>query len=371
MTLDRPCSPPLRARRWLGFLAALLALPACAEPPAAAPAQPAQSAVPSATETKAPAAPSAVEQIVADARALSSIVKSDGAKRFLARAVTLPKIATRPLYRTADKTHVYTESEALALPAAERAGLSPFPAGEEMYYNTSYGSPLSYARPLDILFSKGIPLPPGSKLLDFGYGYVGHLRLLATLGVQATGVDVNPLLRALYSMPGDQGPIVGPDGEKGNLRLIDGQFPADPAVTSAVGSGYSLVISKNTLKKGYIHPERPTGEHRLVKLGASDEVVLKAFFDTLSPGGHFLVYNICPAPTPPDKPFVPWSDGRSPFTRAQWEAAGFEVLVFDQDDTEAVRVMGRALGWDRGEDAMDLVNDLSVLYTLVRRPVAH
>ncbi|MFT3772682.1 MAG: hypothetical protein QM820_45400 [Minicystis sp.] len=102
-------------------------------------------------------------------------------------------------------------------------------------------------------------------------------------------------------------------------------------------------------------------------------MALKAFFDALRPGGHFLVYNICPAPTPPDKPFVPYSDGRSPFTKAQWEAAGFEVLVLDQDDTEAVRVMGRAIGWDQpydGEPGMDLVNDLSVLYTLVRRPGA-
>ncbi len=35
--------------------------------------------------------------------------------------------------------------------------------------------------------------------------------------------------------------------------------------------------------------------------------------------------------------------------------------------------MARALGWDQpedGEPGMDLVNDLSVLYTLVRKPPA-
>jgi len=49
------------------------------------------------------------------------------------------------------------------------------------------------------------------------------------------------------------------------------------------------------------------------------------------------------------------------------------VLVFDEDDTEAVRAMGRNLGWDQpedGEPGMDLVNDLSVLYTLVRKPAS-
>ena len=36
--------------------------------------------------------------------------------------------------------------------------------------------------------------------------------------------------------------------------------------------------------------------------------------------------------------------------------------------------LARALGWDQpedGEPGMDLVNDLSVLYTLVRKPPAH
>ena len=76
----------------------------------------------------------------------------------------------------------------------------------------------------------------------------------------------------------------------------------------------------------------------------------------------------CPLPGPLRR-----SDGRSPFTRAELEAAGFDVLVFDKDDADAVRGMARALGWDQpedGEPGMDLVNDLSVLYTLVRKPPA-
>src|SRR5262249_9503885 len=277
-----------------------------------------------------PAALSALEQIKEDARKLDPIVSSTMAKRFLSRTAILPHIATRMLYHDDAKKRFFTEREAAALPAAERAALRQKKADEELYYNTKYGSPLSYSRPLDILFSRGLSLSKGAKILDFGYGYVGHLRLLASFGVDATGVDVDPLLRALYSEPSDQGEISGPEGEKGHVRLLDGHFPADPAIVSAVGSGLVLVSSKNVLEKGYIHPDRPADDKFLIHLDASDEVVLKSFFAALKPGAWMMVYNICPAPTPPDKPFIPWSDGRSPWSREQWEAAGFKVLVFNQ-----------------------------------------
>ena len=331
-------------------------------PPASAPV-----AAPKASAAPAPI--NAIDQLRGDARKLDVLVTTPEVKRFLAHAATLPHVATRTLYHDEKKTHFYTEQQASALPPAEKAALKTLIADEELYYNTKYGSPLSYARPLDILFSKGISLPPGSKVLDFGHGYIGHLRLLATMGVDATGVDVDPALAALYGQPGDQGDFQGPEGEKGRVRLLEGRFPADPAIVAAVGAGYDLVISKNVLKRGYIHPDRPTDEKPLIKLGVSDEAALKGFFDAVKPGGKMLVYNICPALTPPDKPFIPWSDGRSPFSRQQWEAAGFKVMVFDQDDTAAVRVMGHALGWgDDPEDKWDIDHDLSVLYTLVERP---
>lgn len=354
-------------------LALAISLAACSNlPPEAATPQP--TAAPS--TTAAPVTPDwnqeGVPRIIADAERMRAIVKSDTAQEFLARAPLLPRIATRALFRTADKSRYYTEAQAAALPESEKAALQPFSATEEVYYTTNYGSPLSYARPIDILSTNGVSFRPGTKLLDFGYGYIGHLRLFATMGLQTTGIELNPLLPALYSLPTDTGEFTGPKGEKGSVRLLHGTFPSNADLVRQVGSGYDVLISKNVLKKGYIHPERPVPHpERQISLGVSDEIALKAFFDTLGPGGWFLVYNICPAPTPPDKPFVPYSDGRSPFTRAQWEAAGFQIVEFDKDDTEAVRVMGRALGWDQpwqGEPGMDLVNDLSVLYTLVRKP---
>ena len=346
--------------------------PASASPSAAAPASaasvaPTPPAAPAASAAPAPV--NAVAQLLAEAKKLDAIVTTKEVKRFLAHVSTLPHIAPRTLYHDEKKTHVYTEQQAAALPPAEKAALKTKVVDEDYYYNTKYGSLLSYTRALDILFSRGLKLPPGSRVFDFGYGYIGHLRLLATMGVDATGLDVDPVLTALYAQPGDQGEFQGPEGDKGHVRVLEGHFPADPAAVAAVGTGYDLVISKNVLKKGYIHPDRPADDKFLVHLGVSDEVVLKSFFAALKPGGTMLVYNICPALSPPDKPFIPWSDGRSPYTRQQWEAAGFKVAVFDQDDTAAVRVMGHALGWgDDPEDKWDIDHDLSVIYSIVERP---
>jgi hypothetical protein len=82
-----------------------------------------------------------------------------------------------------------------------------------------------------------------------------------------------------------------------------------------------------------------------------------------------LIYNICPAPAKTGEKYIPWADGRSPFPKEMWESAGFKVFTFDHDDSPAVRVMGRALGWDQGEGAMDLENDLFGVYTLVEKRV--
>ncbi len=288
------------------------------------------------------------------------------ARQFVAQvqAGALPHVEPREIFRTEDKKRYFTAKEAAALPESERKLLQKVPVNDEVYYYTKYGSPLSYTRPLDLLGQHGVQPHAGTRYLDFGYGYVGHLRMLAGLGWDTTGVDVDPFLRALYSEPSDQGAI-----GSGHVTLVDGHFPNQPDVVARVGSGYQIILSKNVLKKGYIHPDRPADDKYLIHLGIDDAAFLKGFFDALEPGGLFLVYNICPALTPADKPFVPWSDGRSPFTKEQWEAAGFEVLVFDQDDTAAIRALGHALGWDApGDDAMDLQHDLSVLYTLVRRP---
>ncbi|HTE06653.1 MAG TPA: hypothetical protein VK824_10685, partial [Planctomycetota bacterium] len=64
------------------------------------------------------------------------------------------------------------------------------------------------------------------------------------------------------------------------------------------------------------------------------------------------------------EPWLPWSDGRSPFTREQWEAAGFELLALDTVDHAAARAQGVALGWGSADE---MEHGIFAWYTLARR----
>jgi SAM-dependent methyltransferase len=236
------------------------------------------------------------------------------------------------------------------------------------YYETKYGSPLAYVRAIERLGEAGVVDLAGRKILDFGYGTAGHLRMLASLGAEAVGVDVDPWLAALYARPEDQGLIRGSGGKTGRLRLVNGRFPADPATRTLVGDGYDLILSKNTLKNGYLHPSEPVDVRRRLTLGVEDDRFVRTLFESLRPGGLVLIVNICPAPSAPGQPYKPWADGRCPFPKATWEAAGFQILCFDRDDSAETRTMAHVLGWDRGESPMDLEADLFAQYSLFRRP---
>jgi len=296
---------------------------------------------------------------------LAPEMTSELGNRFLAATASLKAPAPRVLYKNIHTHRFFTSAAAARLPEAERQSLVEVTGPEmaEFYYFTYHGSPLAYARAIDLLGTAGVKPSKGQSLADFGFGNIGQLRLLASLGFDTIGIDVAPFLGELYSYPDDQGSF-GP----GRVKIVIGKFPADTKTVEALGSKLDVFLSKNTLKRGYIHPYRtPAKPEWVIHLGVTDEAFLKAIHEALKPGGKFLVYNICPALTPPGKPFVPWSDGRSPFSREQFTKAGFSVIAFDQDDTDFVRRMGRLLSWDQGPDAMDLDSDLSVIYTLVEK----
>jgi len=314
-----------------------------------------------------PAKATGVALLRQEAAALEPMVESKLARSALRATAYLPAIAPRTLYVDEARRNYFTEAETKLLDGTARRKLTKFPVDESFYYTTKYGSPLAYARPLDLLGQAGVEDTAGLKILDFGYGTIGHLRLLASLGADVTGVDVDPLFRALYSNPEDLGIVERPNGRPGRIRLIDGRFPADLSVKAAIGGGYDLILSKNTLKRGYVHPERPVEKRRLLDLDVDDATFVRAVHDALKPGGWIMIYNICPAPSPPDQPYKPWADGRCPFPRPVLEALGFQVLQFDRDDTEAIKRLAHALGWDQGKDAMDLKNDLFAHYSLMRK----
>lgn len=303
-----------------------------------------------------------------EAQALLGLFKTGLAQAFLKSAEHLPRIGPRKLYHTADKTIYYSESQAQRLSEPERSKLSVREVDETFYYTTRYGTPLAYSRPLEIL-AQGEDAFSGKRILDFGFGTIGHLRIWASLGADVTGIEVDPLLSALYSEAGDTGAIEGKEGKKGHLRLLFGSFPSDVQIRKEVGKEYDLIISKNVLKRGYIHPEQPVPEKAQIKLGVNDEEFLSIIFSMLKPGGKFFIYNLTPAPNAPGKPYRTWADGRSPFAKNILEAAGFRVLSFEQDDTEKARAMAKALGWDKErEDPMDIDNDLFGQFTLCEKP---
>ncbi len=312
-----------------------------------------------------PEEPTGVALVRKQAQTLEPLVQSALAKNFLHATADLPSVSVRKVYHDAGKPAWYSQAQVDRLDDDRRKQLKPVALDESFYYNTKYGSPLAYVRPLDLLGQAGMTEVAGKRILDFGYGTVGHLRLLAGLGADVVGVDVDPLLPALYSEAGDQGKLRN-QKSAGSITLMHGRYPADASVTQAVGQGYDLILSKNTLKNGYLHPAQPVDKRMLVDLGVTDQAFVQTLYAALKPGGKVLIYNICPAPSPPGKPYIPWADGRCPFPRSMWEAARFRVLAFDQDDSPAVRRLGHALAWDAGGQA-DLEKDLFAHYTLVEK----
>jgi hypothetical protein len=309
-----------------------------------------------------PSSDGALESLRRDARALEPMAQTSLARAFLSATASQPPVSPRVVWADPATRAVWSDAEASSLTPERRASLTRRELDSSFYWETNYGSPLSYLRAVDVLGGAGLADLAGKRIVDFGYGTVGQLRLMATLGADAVGVDVDPLLAALYSRPEDQGSI-GP----GHVTLVTGRWPALPSTRAGVGARLDVFLSKNTLKRGYVHPTLAVNPSRHFDLGVDDATFLAAVHDALVPRGLALLYNVCPAPAPDQAPYIPWADGRSPFDRAAWERAGFEVLEMDHDDTPALRAVAHVLRWDSGEDALDIEHDIFATYTLARR----
>ncbi len=189
-------------------------------------AAPGPAAAPSAAAPQAPAErPLFVPLLVRQAEAVAAVVESDLARAFLAKAVELPEIEPRTILRDPASRDAFTEEQAAKLPEDQQARLRPREYGSSFYYTTGYGSPMIYARPLDILAKHGVDSLAGKRVLDFGYGMIGQERMFALMGADVHGVDVEPTLAALYSWPGDTGEMKSRQGNTGTLTLHHGRWP--------------------------------------------------------------------------------------------------------------------------------------------------
>jgi len=349
-------------------LLALAAEQASPPPKASTPAKPTTKASTRKSKASAKAAPAAkavardttvLGEMRDQATAMKAIVESPAVQAFLDSTRGLPNPGTRTIYMDSSRTHYYSESQLRTLGAAIKTNLKSQVLDDRYYYYTRYGTPLAYSRALDLVAAQGVKSFAGMRILDFGYGGIGHLRLLAATGADVVGVDVDPLLPVLYSQPGDQGAV---QGRGGKITLVNGQFPADKSIVSKVGAGYELLLSKDTLKHGYIHPDQPTDKRLLIDLGVDDASFIRAVNAILKPGGLVMIYNL----SPPMGAYHPWADGHDPFPRDLWEKYGFEVIQYDQEDDEAARAMARALKWNESQ-GMNPDTDLFALFTLLRK----
>ena len=329
----------------------------------------------------------AVARLVGESYAVQGLSPSRWSAQLSAATAQLPKLGARRLYRSSDGTRYYTERELRGLPEATRANFLPETVDEEGYYYGPLGSPLFYMRLLDIVSENLRTNLQGRRLLEWNYSSIGPLKLLALQGVQAVGVSASSRLRALYSYPGDQGEFRMSDRDvNGRLTLVAGAFPADPGARAAVGGDYDVIIARNLLTRGYVHPSsagdaappdadapRPAA---LLNLGMSDEEFLRSLLAVLKPGGRLLVYNLCKGPPPADQPYDPHSDCRNPFPQSLWQGLGFRVRDYDRSDTPAARALAKALSAGPlttpavpgARTAQLLPDDLYATYTLVERP---
>lgn len=315
-----------------------------------------------------PAAPPPTEQMHQEAAAMGALVQTPLAKSFLSGFTCLPAVTPRVAWYNKETRAAMSDAAAQAMTEEQRAGFAKRDIDERFYYFTRYGTPVAFVRPLEILGRAGVRSADGLRIADFGFGSIGQLRALAGLGADAVGIEVDPLLEVIYA--GDTGRVprcaAAGAGREGSVALRFGQFPAEKAMVDAVGAGYDVFISKNTLKRGYIHPEQEVDPRMLVHLKVDDLTFVRAVYDLLKPGGFALIYNLCPAPAKPGEKYIPWADGRSPFAKELYERVGFAVIAFDVDDTPAAREMGRTLGWGTAEE---LETSLFGMYTLVRKPM--
>jgi len=305
-----------------------------------------------------PPPPPVLPEIQRLAAKLEPTVKPKWVKRWLEMAKELPSVTPKTFWCTKDKSACWAKK-----PEGEKRELVERTVNDEYFY-ARITDPLGYARAYEVLAKAGFT-PKGKKVLDFGYGNIGQLAMLARLGADVHGIEVDPLLPLAYA--DSVGDVTAKDGTRGHLAVHHGYFPTDPKLVKEVGTGYALFISKNTLKRGYIHPQAPVPDKQRIDVGP-DDVFLKTVHDLLVPKGLFLIYNLSPAQAPPGKPYKQMADGVSPYSRKQLEAAGFEVLAFDVVDDGPARAMGHVLEWDQypGEP-WDLKTDLFAHYTLARR----
>ncbi len=340
-------------------------------PPVAEPSEPVAEAVaqPAAKEPDRRSRSRVIRRFMLEAEGLMPLMETDAAREFLAEVPELPEIQSRLIFvRQGIVPDAVSEAEFQMLPDEFKAALRPQKIDITKYYQTIYGSPLAYARPLDVIAAIAEwDSFNDKKILDFGYGQIGQLRLLAQCGADVTGIELSSLISAMYTLPGDTGKMTGASGNTGSLRLLHGAWPAGQIARERVAGAYDLIMARNVLRKGPMDRANKDVRPELrVHLRTSNEMFLARMNEALKMGAYALVYNIGGAGPELWEQF-PASDFSCPFTREQWESAGFELIALNQVDDEPMRKAAKALFLDRGPDGINLETNLYAQYTIAKK----
>ncbi|MEZ6241530.1 MAG: hypothetical protein R3B57_00650 [Phycisphaerales bacterium] len=352
------------------LLLALLVPPSCAQTPKA-PSQPADPA-PERTEIEAQAPEQKKEAVLAYfdemADKLAPLVESKLAKEFLAETRALPSIEPFKIYVLPGSVpEGVTEAQYATLPEEGRQPLRPMMIQSQRYYQTIYGPPLTYARPLDLVGTVGgWDTLEGKKILDFGYGQIGQDRLMAQCGADVVGTDVASLLAALYERESDV-QVTGSTGKTGSMKLYQARWPAGDRAINLVGEGYDLFIARDVLRMGRMDPQADLEPAHRVSLGVYPDYFLSHLNRIMNTGGLVMIYNTGRYPPLDWGDLSLGADIRSPFSPEQWKDAGFELIKLDENDDEMMRQHAYALGLDKGKDAIDPERHVFVRYTLARK----
>ncbi len=318
----------------------------------------------------APAAERAPVLVYYDTQAdrVGPLVESALAREFVEETRALPSIEPFQIYvLPATVPEAVTVAQYDALPPQAKEPLSPMTIQTPRYYQTIFGPPLAYARPLDLVATEGgMDTLDGKKVLDFGYGQLGQVRLMAQCGADVVGADVSSLLAALYERESNV-EVTGSTGKTGSITLHQARWPAGPRAIDLVGEGYDLFLARDVLRNGRMDPQAQLDPAHAVTLGVYPEYFLAQLNRILKPGALAMIYNTGRY-APED-----WADRalgadiRSPFTPEQWQAAGFDVIALDKDDDDAMRTLAYAVDMHKGDNGIDPEKHVFARYTLVRK----
>jgi len=281
--------------------------------------------------------PKTRDRLRQEAEALALLTPSRWARSFLRFGASLAPLAGTTLLRDRQSGQYHARASVGAVSGHARQQLSRRRLADD-FWSHAHGSFLAYARLLSLLEPRSGASLPG-KLLDLGCGAGTQLRALAAAGVHAWGIESSPLFAAFYDLHFQKLHRSPPVWDAGGARIVGGPFSGHAAVLGAVGRAFDLVLAKNVLKPGCLRPGH--GQEPQTVLGVQSGRFLRAVRQLLRPGGRFAVYNIYPSADNA----APWARTGPPFARRTWLNAGFDIDVFEEDDSAAIREVALVLGW--------------------------